>query len=168
MAYQFTTPRLGAQPIAETSTTKKHNIGEIQQATDPTYGNGEFIYLLGVASTIVGSVVSYNATTGQTTLAVGGKRLPRPVAVAMSANVASQYGWYQISGVAALAKKAASSFASGIALGLNSASSAGFVIASGTGKEIQGCLLAAVASAKSDVLTCLCVINRPRIQGRIT
>lgn len=168
MAYQILGNTVVPQKIADTSTTKKVPIGTIVQAWDPTYGVGEFIYLLGVASTIVGSVASYNATTGQTTLAVGGKRLPRNVAISMSANVANQYGWYQISGVAAVAKKAASSFAAGIALGLNSASSAGFVIASGTGKEIQGFLLAAVASAKSDVLTCLCVINRPRVQGRIT
>lgn len=168
MAYQIIGQTAIPQAIDETSTTKKVPIGQIVQARDPTYGVGEFIYLLGVASTAVGNVVSYNATTGLTTLAVGGKRLPRSIAVAMSANVADQYGWYQISGVAAVAKKATSSFASGIALGLNSASSAGFVIASGTGKEIQGCLLAAVASAKSDVLTCLCVINRPHVQGRIT
>lgn len=160
----------GGQAITEVSTTARHPLGTIVQGHDQdgTYGGAEFIYLLGVASTIVGSVVSYNSTAGQTTLAVGGKNLPRSVAVAMSANVASRYGWYQISGVAAMAKKATSSFAAGIALGLNSASSAGFVIASGSGKEIQGCLLAAVASAKSDVLTCLCVINRPHIQGRIS
>jgi hypothetical protein len=168
MAYTIIDPILGSQPIADTSTTEKHPVGLIVRANDPTYGGGEFIYLIGVASTIVGSVVSFNSTTGQTTLAVGGKRLPRNVAIAMSANTAALYGWYQISGVAVVAKKAASSFASGIALGLNSASSPGFVIASGTGKEIQGFLLAAVASAKSDVTTCLCVINRPRIQGRIT
>jgi hypothetical protein len=168
MAYQVISPRLGAQAIAETSTTAKHHLGEVVQAVDPTYGVGEFIYLKGVASTVVGNVVSYNSTTHTTTLAVGGKRLPRSLAVAMSANVANQYGWYQISGIAVVSKKVGTSFASGVAIGINSASSAGFVIASGTGKEIQGCLVAAVASAKSDVTTVLAVINRPRIQGRIT
>lgn len=86
------------QAIADTSTTKKHDLGTIVRAVDSSYGVGEFIYLLGVASTAVGSWVTYNMDDGSTTLlaanAVG------PVAVAMSANVADQYGWYQIGGKA--------------------------------------------------------------------
>lgn len=98
------TPVLGLQPIAETSTVKKVPLGTIvtavhQSSTGSTsYGSGEFIYLLGVASTAVGTWVTYNMDDGSTTRlaanAIG------PVAVAMSANVASQYGWYQISGKA--------------------------------------------------------------------
>lgn len=98
MAYTFLEPVLGLQPIADTSTTQNHPLGEIRKASDPTYGAGEFIYLKGVASTAVGSWVTYNLDDGSTTLlaanAIG------PVGVAMSANVASQYGWYQISGKA--------------------------------------------------------------------
>jgi hypothetical protein len=86
------------QALADTSTTKKHDLGTIIRAVDPDYGVGEFIYLLGVASTAVGSFVTYNMDNGSTTLlaanAIG------PVAVAMSANVADQYGWYQIQGKA--------------------------------------------------------------------
>lgn len=91
-------PLLGSQPIAETSTTQRHPLGTVVTATDPTYLAGEFIYLAGVASTVVGSFVTYNMDDGTTALlaanAIG------PVAVAMSANVASQYGWYQIQGKA--------------------------------------------------------------------
>jgi hypothetical protein len=98
MTFRVTDPRLGTQPIAETSTTQKHALGTILHAVDPTYGEGEFIYLLGVASTAAGSWVTYNDDDGSTALlaanAIG------PVAVAMSANVASQYGWYQIRGKA--------------------------------------------------------------------
>ena len=47
---------VGAQPIEDTSTTQKHPLGTIVRGTDPTYGEGEFIYLLGVANTVVGSV----------------------------------------------------------------------------------------------------------------
>lgn len=94
------------QPIAETSTTKKHPLGTIIRAHDDTYGAGEFIYLQGIGSTVVGSWVTYNVSPGVTALlapnAIG------PVAVAMSANVASQYGWYQISGEA-VAKSASAS-----------------------------------------------------------
>lgn len=98
MTFRVTDPRLGTQPIAETSTTQKHALGTIVHAVHPTYGGGEFIYLLGVASTAVGSWVTYNDDDGSTALlaanAIG------PVAVAMSANVASQYGWYQLRGKA--------------------------------------------------------------------
>lgn len=98
MAYAIMNQVIGTQPIAETSTVQMHPLGTIVTAKDPTYGAGEFIYLLGVTSTAVGSWVTYNLDNGGTALlaanAIG------PVAVAMSANVGSQYGWYQISGKA--------------------------------------------------------------------
>lgn len=86
------------QQIAETSTTQKDDLGRIVRCKDPTYGVGEFIYLLGVASTEAGDWVTYNADDFSTTRLVG--NAIGPVAVAMSANVASQYGWYQIQGKA--------------------------------------------------------------------
>lgn len=98
MAYTIAENMLLGQPIADTSTTAKHELGLTVRAKDPTYGVGEFVYLKGVASTAVGSWVTYNSDDGTTALlaanAIG------PVAVSMSANVASQYGWYQISGKA--------------------------------------------------------------------
>lgn len=107
MAYHITDQVIGSQAIADTSTVQNHPLGTIVRAVDPTYGAGEFIYLLGVASTAVGSWVTYNADDNSTALlaanAIG------PVAVAMSANVASQYGWYQIQGKAV--GKALASFA---------------------------------------------------------
>lgn len=101
MTYRHTSGFIGAQPIAETSTTQKHNVGLICKANDPTYGEGEFIYLKGVASTVVGSLVDYDNNALTTTLspATGGTG---PVAVAMSVNVLNQFGWYQIEGVAAV------------------------------------------------------------------
>lgn len=89
---------LGWQAIATTSTTQKHPLGTIIRAYDETYGSGEFIYLKGVASTAVGSWVLYNSDDGSTSLLAANDI--GPVAIAMSANVASQYGWYQISGKA--------------------------------------------------------------------
>lgn len=86
------------QAIAETSTTEKMRVGTRIKCHDATYGVGEFIYLKGVASTAVGSWVTFNDDDNSTALlaanAIG------PVGVAMSANVASQYGWYQIYGKA--------------------------------------------------------------------
>lgn len=98
MAYSLSSPTIGAQDIATTETEQKHVIGTIVRATDPVYGEGEFIYLKGVASTVVGDLVIYDQYANTTTRAVAGSR--GPAAVAMSANVASQFGWYQIKGAA--------------------------------------------------------------------
>lgn len=107
MAFTPNENSLMGQKPAETSTTQEHDLGTIMRMSDPTYGVGEFIYLQGVASTAVGSWVTYNADDYSTALlaanAIG------PVAVAMSACVASNYGWYQISGKAV--GKALASFA---------------------------------------------------------
>lgn len=99
MAYKISTPRIGFQAIATTDTVQNHPLGTIVTAVDPVYGEGEFIYLKGIGSTVVGTMVDFDQYLGTTALspATGGVG---PVAVAMSANVANQYGWYQISGSA--------------------------------------------------------------------
>lgn len=148
----------GAQPIANRDTTQKHPLGTIVKATDPTYGQGEFIYLKGVASTIVGSIVSYDAAF-QTALSTTALNLPRALAVSQSICTASYYGWYQISGQAQAAKLSTTSFAANAAF----AASAGLAIAAVSGLIINGALVAAVASAVSvtapDLVTVM--INRP-------
>lgn len=100
--------RIGIQPIAASSATQQHPLGTIIRASDPTYGEGEFIYLVGVAGTVVGSAVNYGGQTAgtpnsQTALTPNSANLNQPVAVAMSANLAGQFGWYQISGNAVVA-----------------------------------------------------------------
>lgn len=99
--YQIINPIAGMQNIGDTSTTQNQVLGTIVQANDvasTAYGAGQFIYLAGVASTVVGSWVTFNQDDNTTALlaanAIG------PVAIAMSINVASQYGWYQIYGKA--------------------------------------------------------------------
>lgn len=164
MAYTVYTVA-GAQPIANTSTTQLHALGTIVRGVDPTYGEGEFIYLLGVASTVVGSVVTYDASTYQTVLSAVGGNIPRPIAIAMSANVASQWGWYQISGVAVVKKTCTISLAAGAAVGVLTT---GLIAGTGSGKEISGAAVAAVASATAGRTTVKVMINRPRKQGRIT
>ena len=165
MAYTISTPLIGAQPIAVTDTTQNHAVGTIVRGVDPTYGEGEFIYLKGVASTAVGSIVTYNTSSGTTALAPVGTNKPQPVAVAMSANVASQYGWYQISGIAVVAKSATVSLAANVAIGVKTI---GLVASTGSGKEVQGALVAAVASAATGRTTVQVVVNRPHMQGRVS
>jgi len=62
-------------------------------------GFGEFVYAKGVASTVAGDacILYADGTTQRTvhtTYAIG------RLGIAMSANVASQYGWYQVEGTA--------------------------------------------------------------------
>jgi hypothetical protein len=165
MAYAVTDCRIGTQPIADTDTEQKHKLGTIVRAVDPTYGEAEFIYLKGVASTAVGSLVTYNTSGFTTALAPVGTNKAQPIAVAMSANVANQYGWYQISGIAVMAKTCTVSLAANAAVGVLTT---GLVAGTGSGKEIQGALVAAVASAKAGRTTVQVVINRPVMQGRVT
>ncbi len=102
--FLHTSLTMGAQPIAETSTTQAHPIGAKCTAKDLVYGEAEFIYLVGVASTAKGDLVTYDTANGDTARAVhGGATSFGPCAVAMSANVAAQYGWYQIAGAGPVA-----------------------------------------------------------------
>ena len=156
MAYRIISPRIGFQPIAETSTTLRHALGTTCRAVDSTYGEGEFIYLQGIGSTVVGSIVQYNAAW-VTALHTSALNLPVPLAVAMSANVASQYGWYQISGQAVVVKANTLSLAAGEAIG--SASGAAVVVA--TGSILNGMLTAAAASAVTASTSVRVMINRP-------
>jgi len=98
MAWVIEENRLGQTLIGSVDTEQAVPVGTIVRATDPTYGSGEFIYLAGVASTAVGSWVTYNMDDGSTALlaanAIG------PVAIAMAATVASTWGWYQVGGKA--------------------------------------------------------------------
>lgn len=87
------------QAIADTSTVQLLPLGTRVKAVDiasTAYGEGEFIYLKGVASTVVGSVVTYSQDDNSTALLVA--NAIDPVALSMSINVASSYGWYQIYG----------------------------------------------------------------------
>ncbi|CAB4146490.1 hypothetical protein UFOVP1157_9 [uncultured Caudovirales phage] len=161
----YTVDLAGGQAIATTDTVKQHQLGTIISGTDPIYGEAEFIYLLGVASTVVGSPVTFDALTYQTTLAAVGTNLPRRVAFAMSANVASSYGWYQISGMAIASKSASICCVAGAAVAVKTT---GLISKTGSGKEISGALCAATASAATGRTTVLLSIDRPHLQGRIT
>jgi hypothetical protein len=97
MAFRITTHETGFQNIADTSAVQQHALGTTVTAIDPTYGQGEFIYLIGVGSTVVGSLVTWTSAH-QTVLGATTSR--GLVAFAMSINTAGLYGWYQISGVA--------------------------------------------------------------------
>jgi len=156
MAFQITSQAIGFQPIAETSTTKNHPLGTIVTAVDPTYGVGEFIYLRGIGSTTVGALVTYNVgfLTALGTTAVG---VSNPFAVAMSANVANQYGWYQIGGLAIGSTAGSVSFAATAPFAVAS----GEMIAATTTNRIAGAVVAVANPSTTTLLTVQIMINRP-------
>ena len=87
------------QDIAETSTTQMAPLGSRVKARDidnAGYGDMEFVYGVGVASTAAGDLVTIDGS-GFTTTRVSANGVGK-CAVAMSANVASQYGWYCVDG----------------------------------------------------------------------
>ena len=156
-AWKITAANLvGAQPIDENSTTQRHPLGTIITGSSDTYGGAEFIYLQGIGSTVVGSVVNYDALY-VTALNTTGLSTPRPLAVAMAATVASQYGWYQISGISRVVKSNALSLAVGSCI----ATSSGAAIVVASGLIVNGAIVAAAASAVASSTAVSVMINRP-------
>jgi hypothetical protein len=96
MTWAIDAGRVGWQPIEFTDTAQRHALGTKVRAVDPTYGAGEFVYAKGVAATAIGSVVLFDQDDWSTALAAANNK--GLLGTAMSANVASQYGWYQVFG----------------------------------------------------------------------
>ena len=152
-----TTPEIGIQPITTSNTTSQHPVLKKVIARDGIdqsgLGEGEFIYLQGVANTVPGSLVTFDGG-GQTALTLGPSTslsavTGRPVAVAMSTNGATGYGWYMIRGNAPVLKD--TTFASSL-LAFSSGSAVGRIVsttASGKAIERMYSLASTVGSANS-------------------
>ena len=163
MAYTIQENSLLGQPIGDTSITKKHALGTIVRAKDPVFGSGEFIYLAGVASTAVGTLVTYDQNLGVTAIApaTGGKGA---VAVAMSANVASQYGWYQIGGSAAV--KAPNAMVPGSDVFMLAATPGSVDDTQVNGEQVVNAVVSTTTGTPVAGLAII-QINRPFLQGQI-
>lgn len=180
MAFTFDEPKLGLLQIAAIDSgfvppnqaaaipTPPTVLGMICRATDPTFGQGEFILLLGVASTVVGACVTYSPTTFQTALSPNTANLSQPLAVAMSANLAGTFGWYQISGLATVKKTAVKVDPASTRRMYQSATTGRLMQTSAAGKNILGCASANLTTVTSTTSTVVCSINRPHFQGPIT
>jgi len=155
MAFVHNGSRIGMQPLTNTETTQNHPLGTIVTGWDATLGEGEFIYLKGVGSTIVGSGVVYDDSF-QTALASLALNVGRPIAIALSANIANRTGWYQISGNAEVAKASTVAFTTkGAGVGITS----GLAVAAASGLILVGGVVA--SSAVSADATVNIMINRP-------
>jgi hypothetical protein len=117
-----------------------------------------------VAGTVAGSLVSYDQMNQTTTLGPpAAANSGAPMAVAMSANVAGNWGWYQITGNALVAKDATALTAGGV-VGLGTV--AGTVGASTASKQLIGAR--SINAAGTGATTANLQISRPSCQGAIT
>lgn len=168
MAYTPSTPELGIQPIAQAAATGtvNHPLGTIVDAYDPTYGSGKFIYLYGVASNVVGYVVTYNQLTGITTAAPNTANLDKPLAVSMNANTSITTGsWYQVAG-AAVIKKTAVKVSPSVPLYLSG--TAGRVMSTAaSGKQVMNCTSINAATVLSATSTITAQLAYPFAQGAV-
>jgi hypothetical protein len=163
LSYKITSPGyIGAQPFDVTSTTQNLPLGTVVRGFDLTYGEGAFIYLKGCASTAVSDAVVYDvkaATTTRTTASTAGL-----VAIAMSANVASQYGWYQIEGEAVV--NAVASIVAGKTVAQTA--TAGSLGPGATGVTPLYCATAKTATNTPTTGFAQVQINRPWVSGFTT
>lgn len=163
MTYVISTPQIGMQPIEVTSTVQKHPLGTIVNASDPTYGAGEFVYLKGIASTVVGSLVDYDPYLATTALAPATGGIG-PVAVAMSINVALQFGWYAIGGTVPV--KAPNAMTPGAEVFMLAATPGSVDDADVANEQIMSAKVSTTTGTPGTGLA-LITINRPFHQGQI-
>ncbi len=167
MTWIVSNNRLGVQAIEVTSTVQNLDEGTIVNAVDSsgTQGGGEFIYLKGVANTLVGSLVTYDPVNHTTTLTPNTANLAQPVAVSMSANVALQWGWYQIGG-AAVIKKTAVKVSPNVAL-YQSGTTGRVMSTAASGKQLVNARSVNAATVASATSTITAILDRPFLQGAV-
>ena len=128
---------------------------------------GEFIWLLGVASTVAGDVVSYIGADGAgakgvTTRWAGTGNTGGPLAVATAATVAAAQGWYQIGGAAIVNT-------SGTVVAGNPLYYAGTTALMGAsasnGKQVMGAIAGSANGVPATNQT-IVTLDRPTVQGQ--
>lgn len=156
------------QAIDSNSTVQKNPLGTVIRARDIStddLGTGEFIYLPGVALNAVGLANNFIYASYVTALVDtdAAASILGPVAIAMSASVANEFGWYQISGIANI-KTWASVAIDKPLFPTSTAGSLDDVSLGGAAPEsiLQGCMT--VRAIDSDGYT-LSYISRPVIAG---
>lgn len=81
--------------LSDVDTTARNPVGFVAEGVDDFGNMAEYIYLKGIGSTIVGSVVTFDEAGVTALIAANAKG---PVAIAMAITVASTWGWYCIKG----------------------------------------------------------------------
>jgi hypothetical protein len=162
-------PRLGAQSflLVDVDTVQRLPLGTVIAGFDPLLGEGEFIYLPGLAGVVQGDAVVYDLLPGgasvarlvQNTFANTG----RPVAFAVVAVGAGQFGWYQIGGCSIVSTVAGTT--PGVMMAGATVGSTGNL--ADPGDQVLGARIS--SNVGSPIANkSYAVINRPHMQGQIT
>lgn len=163
---------LGVPPITGTpagvpDTTPVVPVGTIVTMVDEVQGPGEFIYLPGVASLAANDIVLYDLPPAGVTVTrhsnATGSNSGRPVAVAQAALTATQYGWYQISGVAVV--NAVAGTVAGVCMATATTGSVGNT--ADAGDQILNARISSAVGTPAAGKAYL-TMNRPFVQGQIT
>jgi hypothetical protein len=160
------------QAINETSTTQKQQVGLVVDAQDDggtiagqNLGGGRFVYLKGVASTQVGTLVSYDPFLNTTTIVPATGAPSGPAAVSMSANVANQFGWYAVEGTVPV--RAPNAMVVGANVFMLAATPGSVDDAVVAGEQVLNAVAASTTGTPSAGLA-LVTLARPFVQGQIT
>lgn len=152
--------------LAGVDTVARVAVGTVLKGFDDLLGEGEFIYLPGVANTIGGDVVAYDLNpAGVTTTRVTAAGQPnggQAVAVAVAAVPAGSFGWYQISG-AGIANTIAATVAGRAFL---SATAGQLTSTAANGVQVNGMRISSAVGTPA-VGQSYVTLNRPNIQGQI-
>ena len=142
--------------------------GTVATFRDAVLGGGEFIYLLGAANTILGSVCTYVVSdgvslVGATTLWAGTANTGQNIAVATAAILATNWGWYQIGGAAIVATSGTVAAGNPLYFQASGVAQAAAV----NGKQLIG----AIANSANGVPTTnqtIVTLDRPHVQTQTT
>lgn len=92
---------VGMQKISSVSTVQNHKFGTVVRAVDvgsTNYGEGEFIYVKGVASGALAAWVGIRSKAGLTTRAVASGRYELMGVFVSTLDATTKFGWAQIKG----------------------------------------------------------------------
>jgi len=150
----------GMKRIFQGKLTDIHSADKEGVGSHRIEGDNEYIYLKGLASTVAGTLVSYNKSYATALLLKGATKFFPFVAVAKAAIVASKYGWYQIAGVGSV--MAAPSSSANVRCYTSKSNSGILSTTSSTNTPIDGIMLTAGNSGSSAAATA-CVMRYPAV-----
>lgn len=161
--------QLGQQAfdLNSVDTVAKVPVGTIIRGFDPVLGEGEFIYLVGLAAMAAGDAVVYDLLpTGPVTTRLVENTFAnsgRPVAFAVVPVLAGQYGWFQIGGTAIVTAIAGT--VAGVMMA--HATTGSIANTANAGDQILGARVSSAVGTPSAGKS-YATLNRPHIQGQIT
>jgi hypothetical protein len=154
--------------LAGVDTVQRVALGTILKGFDDVLGEGEFIYLPGVAASAAADVVTYDLAPGAVNVvrALSGTHANsgRAIAVAVAAVPAGSYGWYQISGCAIVGALAGTAAGGKVFLTATAGQISSTAIA---GAQLLGAYVSTAVGTPA-ALQAYVTLNRPSTQAQIT